>query len=244
MNPPLLLIPIAVEWVILITTLAPIFLPTRKLFLRVPTLGLGIWFASFLSAGIATATALIVSIWSVVATWLTLEANPALSPNWLLAFGISFAPWLMLALGGISLALINLRIEPLIHFARKTHPQFQSALRPVQNFMGKEVFELPLSLPVAFTRRGQIIVSTAVRDSLPDDEFQAVLWHELAHIALKHNSLKSLAGFVQSISPGLAASKALVIQVDALCEIAADKRALRNVDPETLHRARSIFLAS
>jgi Zn-dependent protease with chaperone function len=238
---PLILIPIALEWVILVTTLAPILLPSQRLFLKYPTLGLATWFATLLSAGIAALLALAVAVWSLIETWLTLEANDALSANWLAAFWVSFAPWLMLAAAGISVALINLRIEPLIIAAKQSQPLFEGALRPVGNFNGVQVLEISLPVAVAFTRNSQVVISSIVREVLTEEQFQAVLWHELAHIQGRHNSLKKLAGFVRTLSPKLAASKALVAEVDQLCENAADRRALRKVDAETLKSARSLF---
>ncbi|MEY4425314.1 MAG: hypothetical protein RJB56_941 [Actinomycetota bacterium] len=242
MTAPLLVIPIALEWVILVTTLAPIFLPSRRLFLKFPNLGLAIWFASLLSAGLAAVAALAVTVWSLIETWLALESNAALSANWLSAFWVSFAPWLLLAAAGISLAVINLRIEPLVTAAKQTAPLFDGALRPVQNFLGIEVFEITLPVPVAFIRNRQIVLSSVVREVLTEEQFEAVLWHEHAHIQGSHNALKKLAGFVRTISPRLAASKALVAEVDRLCEIAADKQALRNTDAGTLSSARAIFV--
>jgi Zn-dependent protease with chaperone function len=238
---PLIIIPIALEWVILVTTLAPIFLPSRRLFLKFPNLGLFTWFAALLSAGVAALAASSVMVWSIVETWVALDANPAGSPTWFAVFWASFAPWLVLAAAGISLAVINLRIEPLVVAAKQTQPLFEGALRPVQNFMGVEVLEMPLPIAVAFTRNRQIILSSVVREVLTDGQFEAVLFHELAHIRGNHNALKKLAGFVRLLSPQLAASKALVVEVDRLCELAADKRALREVDAQTLQSARRIF---
>lgn len=241
MTAPLIIIPIALEWVILVTTLAPIFLPSRRLFLKFPNLGLFTWFAALLSAGVAALAASSVMVWSIVETWVALDANPAGSPTWFAVFWASFAPWLVLAAAGISLAVINLRIEPLVVAAKQTQPLFEGALRPVQNFMGVEVLEMPLPIAVAFTRNRQIILSSVVREVLTDGQFEAVLFHELAHIRGNHNALKKLAGFVRLLSPQLAASKALVVEVDRLCELAADKRALREVDAQTLQSARRIF---
>lgn len=243
MSAPLILIPIALEWLILVTTLAPILLPSRKLFLRFPNLGLFTWFLVLLSAGLAALVASAVLAWSIVETWISLKANPTGSAGWFAVFWASFAPWLILAAAGISLALINLRIEPLVAVAKQTKPMFDGALRPTQNFMGVQVLEIPLPIVVAFTRHNQIVLSTQVQSVLSDAQYEAVLWHELAHIQAGHNLLKRLAGFVRTLSPQLAASKALVVEVDRLCELAADKAALRHVDATALQEARSFFVS-
>jgi Zn-dependent protease with chaperone function len=240
---PLILIPIALEWVILVTTLAPIFLPSRRLFIKFPTLGLFTWFLALLSAGIAALAASAVMAWSIIETWASLEANPTGSAGWFAVFWASFAPWLILAAAGISLAVINLRIEPLIAVAKQTAPLFDGALRPVQTFVGVEVLEISLPVAVAFNRNRQIVLSSVVREVLTDEQFEAVLWHELSHIRANHNALKRLAGFVRTLTPRLAASKALVFEVDRLCELAADKTALRHVEATTLQEARSLFVS-
>ncbi len=241
MTAPLLLIPIALEWVILVTTLAPVLYPGKKFMRSHPRTALAIWFGTLLSAGIATLLALTTAIWSIYDTWVLLEANPAGSQNWFTALLVSFAPWVLLALGGVSIALINLRIEPMIVAAKDTQPQLGLALKPVMNFMGAEVCEVQLPIALAMANRSQILVSSALRQAAADEQLEAVLWHELAHLKQNHFALKALAAFVRLLSPWLAASKALVAEVHELCEIAADQAALKKVSEPTLRSAHSLF---
>ena len=241
MTAPLLLIPIALEWVILVTTLAPVLYPGKKFMRSHPRTALAIWFGTLLSAGIATLLALTTAIWSIYDTWVLLEANPAGSQNWFTALLVSFAPWVLLALGGVSIALINLRIEPMIVAAKDTQPQLGLALKPVMNFMGAEVCEVQLPIALAMANRSQILVSSALRQAAADEQLEAVLWHELAHLKQNHFALKALAAFVRLLSPWLAASKALVAEVHELCEIAADQAALKKVSEPTLTSAHSLF---
>lgn len=241
MTAPLLLIPIALEWVILVTTLAPVFYPGRKFMRTRPRTALAIWFGTLLSAGIATVMALVVAVWSIYDTWVLLEANPAGSQNWFAALLISFAPWVMLAVTGVSIALINLRIEPMVVAAKDTEPQLGLALKPVMNFMGVEVSEVQLPIALAMANRSQILISSTLRQTATDEQLEAVLWHELAHLKQNHFELKALAAFVRLLSPRLAASKALVAEVHELCEIAADQAALKKVNEPTLRSAHSLF---
>ena len=241
MTAPLLLIPIALEWVILVTTLAPVLYPGKKFMRSHPRTALAIWFGTLLSAGIATLLALTTASWSIYDTWVLLEANPAGSQNWFAALLVSFAPWVLLALGGVSIALINLRIEPMIVAAKDTQPQLGLALKPVMNFMGAEVCEVQLPIALAMANRSQILVSSALRQAATDEQLEAVLWHELAHLKQNHFALKALAAFVRLLSPWLAASKALVAEVHELCEIAADQAALKKVSEPTLRSAHSLF---
>jgi Zn-dependent protease with chaperone function len=147
----------------------------------------------------------------------------------------------MLAVTGVSIALINLRIEPLVVEATDTQPQLSAASKPVMIFMGTEVCEVQLPIAFAMASRSQILVSSTLRKAATDELLEAVLWHELAHLKQKHFELKALAAFVRLLSPWLAASKALVAEVHALCEIAADQAALKKVSAPTLRSAHSLF---
>ena len=241
MTAPLLLIPIALEWVIFVTTLAPVLYPGKKFMRNHPRTGLAIWFSTLLSAGIATVMALVIAIWSIYDTWILLEANPAGSQNWFLALLVSFAPWVMLAVTGVSIALINLQIEPMIVAAKHTQPMLGAATKPVMNFMGAEVVEVQLPIALAMASRSQILISNTLRQPATDEQLEAVLWHELAHLKQNHFALKALAAFVRLLSPWLATSKALVAEVHELCEIAADQAALKKVSEPTLRSAHSLF---
>ena len=240
MQSQLLAIPVLVEWVILITTLAPMVFVGR--FRRRPNLGIAIWFLSLLSAGLAGLAALGFGLVSIFTTWVSLSNSPAGSEAWIGALAISFAPWLIIALAGISIALVNIRVEPLIESARETQPIFDATLRPITSFFGVPVFEIDLPVALAIASNGRIVVSSNLKSLLSADEFDAVLWHEAGHLALQHNRLKAVARFVKLLSPGLAASKALVIELEVLAELAADGYALRRVEPDTLRKARSLFI--
>ena len=175
-----LIIPIAIEWVILVTTAAPMLLTGR--FNKSPKLGLAIWFAAFLSSGIATLVAVFVAVASIFETYVKLSAAPLGSAGWLQTLGISFAPWAILAISGIALALINQRIEPLISSARDTAPMLDAALRPWMNFNGYRVMQIELPVIVAAVAKGRILVSTAASRTLRESELHAVLWHEIGHL--------------------------------------------------------------
>jgi Zn-dependent protease with chaperone function len=237
-----LIIPIAVEWVILVTTAAPLLLVGR--FDKTPRLGLTVWFAAFLSSGLATALAIGIAIASIFETYLKLVANPVGSAGWLATLAVSFAPWLILAISGIALALANQRLEPILANAREVSPLLDAALRPWMTFQGYQVMRIELPIMVAAVARGQIFISTTASRTLRESELHAVLWHEIGHLRGGHNLLKQLAGFVRSLSPWLVASKALVNEVTRLSEIDADRFALRHVDGELLSATRSKFLSA
>ena len=242
MSAPILLIPIALEWVLLITTLAPVALVGR--FNTRPRLGLAIWFGSLLSAGLATGLALVVAIWSYFDTFAALEASLFGVSVWFMALAVSFGPWLALLLGGVSLVLVQQRLEPLVQTARQIKPAVDHAKQPLLNFMGTPVFAIDLPFAYAVAGRREIIVSSALQNVLNTDAFAAVLWHELGHVRGRHFGLKKLARLVRVLSPTLAASKALVLEVERLCEVVADDFAVRNLgnkNAPALESARAIF---
>ena len=237
-----LVIPIAIEWVILVTTLAPLVLIGR--FNNFPRMGLAIWFTALLSAGVAVVIALAVAVGSVITTYLTLVANPVGTESWLLALAASFAPWLILAVAGISLALVNQRVAPMIALANQAAPLLTAAAKPVREFAGLPVRSIQLPIMVAAAHRGSILVSTEALASLSDSELEAVLWHEVGHIRGRHNQLKQLASFVLLLSPRLAASRALVAEVERLAEVDADRFAAKRVSIELLAETRAKFVSA
>ena len=237
-----LIIPIAIEWVILVTTLAPMILVGR--FDSRPRLGLAIWFSTLFSAGLAVALALGVALASIATTYLKLTANPVGSESWLLALAASFAPWAILAIAGISLALVNQRIAPIVSSAKETAPLLAAASRPVRHFDGVEVRQIELRVMVAAAHRGSILISSTALGALTEAELDAVFWHEVGHIRGRHNQLKQLAGLVRTLSPWLAASRALVVEVERLAELDADRYALRHVSAELLRATRSRFISA
>lgn len=239
MKAPLLLIPLAVEWVIVATTLAPILLTNK--FRNSPVLGICVWLIAFLSAGLATIAALAISIWAYLETLAALRADAFGSADWLTALAFSFAPWVALAVGGISLALINLRLEPMIANAKEIAPLLAMSKKPLMNFMGTKVFQVELPFAFALSTNRDIVISKFAIDHLSKDELDAVLWHEIGHVKMKHFAIKRLSRIIRVLSPKIAASRALVTEVEELCEIAADKYALKKVNAPTLKVARSLF---
>lgn len=237
-----LVIPIAIEWVILVTTLAPVILVGR--FNSRPKLGLSLWFGFLLSSGIATTLALGVAVSTVFETYAKLRQSLVGSEDWLSAILVSFSPWLILAISGIALALINQRLEPLVSVARETKPLLEAASRPEKNFHGHPVAAVELPIMMAAVSRRKIFISRLALETLSETEIHAVLWHEVGHIRGRHNALKTLAGFVRVLSSWLTATQAMVFEVNRLIEIDADLYAFQHVDQKLLTSTRQKFLMS
>jgi Zn-dependent protease with chaperone function len=238
-NAPLLVIPLAIEWIILVTTLAPLLLPKR--FDARPQLGIAVWFATFLSAGLASLLAVGIAIWAYSDTLIALNSNAIGDEKWYLALIVSFAPWLALAIGGITLALINIKLEPMFEAAREIVPLLDLGKQPLLNFIGTPVSVVQLPFAYALATNREIIISQFAVDHLSKDELDAVLWHELGHVKSKHFALKKLSRLIGALSSRLAASRSMVAEVERLCEISADNYALKKVTAPTLRLARKLF---
>jgi Zn-dependent protease with chaperone function len=239
---PLLLIPLALEWVILVTTLAPLLLVGK--FSRHPVAGITIWLLSFVSSGISLLLAVGIAIWGYFETLGSLQQNEFGGQEWFLSLVVSFAPWLALAVGGVSLALINQKLEPLVIAARSVEPLLNLSKTPLLGFMNIPVSTIDLPFAYAVATRREILISNFVVERLTQKELEAILWHELCHVRQLHFTLKKVARLIREISPRLVASRALVNEVERLIELAADKYAIRKIDKEVLLQARSLFTTS
>ena len=229
----------------LVTLVAPAALASRAWVERKPRLGLIIWFASFLSAGLATLAAILISVLVAFSAWFAMNSQPLGSTHWLMALGISFLPWIFLALGGIGLALVNHRLSPLFESASEIHDGLGNLVSHSDSFSGYPVAYVELPVKFAFTGklRGKqhIVISRGVISALASEEIEAVLWHELGHIKRRHNALKKVASLAYSLAPFIKASAIFVAQVELLCEIEADLFALTKVSNEVLNSAHRSF---
>lgn len=239
MSAPLIVIPLAIDWVILVTTLAPIFLPNS--FSRRPQLGIAVWLAAFLSAGVATIGILVISIWAYLDTWTALNNDELGSQSWFAALLVSFVPWIALAAGGITLALINQKLEPYFEAAFELKPSLDQAKTFVKKFDHVPVYVIDLGLAFAVASRNQIIVSSYLVEHLSQEQLDAVLWHELRHVKQRHFLIKSLAQTIWLLSTKLTASRVMVLEVNRLLEIDADNFAKRHVSEANLRSARKLF---
>lgn len=239
MNAPLLFIPLAIEWVILVTTLAPLVLVGK--FTSRPRIGIVVWFTTFLTAGVSVLIAVFLALWAYTDTVSALSRDEIGSGRWMIALLVSFAPWIALAVGGISLALVNQKLEPLVKASKEVKPLLDLSKSPFEEFMGVPVSTVDLPFAYALATSSEIIISRFAVDHLSQEELDAVLWHELCHVREKHFAIKRLARFILALSPILAASRALVQEIEILAELAADNFALRYSNRQTLSQARNFF---
>lgn len=240
MNAPLIVVPFAIELTVLITTIAPPALSGR--FDRRPNLGIAIWLSSFLIAFLSTLTALIIAVWSVFDTWRELEAHS--QPLWHTVV-FSLAPWLILGLAGISMALVAQKLDSVFEARRSDAFARDLPSAPLLNFHGLEVRIIEVSAWVAFTKgfgsRARTYVSRGVYAGLDPQAFEALLWHERAHALHWHNAIKGVVSLIRHLGGIMLASRVLSAEVDRLCELAADLSAGRRVGIPAVEQARSHF---
>jgi len=241
----LLLVPLLMEWVLLITLVTPAVLAGRIWFRRNPRLAIAMWLGSFLSAGLAAAASFVISAWVAFGFWLAMNEQPLGSTNWLAALGISFLPWIFLAFGGIALALTNIKFAPQINKAREIHDSLNRGLKVTSSFAGYPVAIVDLPVKVAFTVKlngaQTIVLGRGVLASLSSTQVEAVMWHEVGHIRGGHNRLKRIAAFAYSAAPFVRASLLMGQEVELLCEAEANDFALRHVSIDDLTAAQRVF---
>jgi Zn-dependent protease with chaperone function len=232
------LVPLALEWVVIASTIAPLWF---GLFTKRPRLGIASWFLLFLSSGIALLTAIVIAVWSIAYNFENLEKH---SENLFLTIFYSIAPWVLLAMAGIALNLINLRVELVVQNFKKLMSTPVLPAKHLRTFQGVsvEVIEIDSVMAIALNRPKKILISRGALNELSDNELEAVLWHEYAHLAARHNALKRLAKMVALLAGFIRASKVMSYEIDRLCEVAADNYAMKRVDPVVLKSARAKFV--
>lgn len=229
------LIVILVEYVLLVTTAAPMFMVSR--FNSRPNLGIAAWFALFFSVVLAGVVAVALASWSIFETYIRLQAGEEL---WFTLLA-SVAPWVLLGFAGILVALANQKLAPL--FTQGKRADYLSLIAPRELFKYRRAKVYGLDVPnyFAFTKGVGIYLTKAALD-LPDNQLQAILLHEYGHIALGHQRLKRVTALAIQLMPWFAVSRAFSKEVDRLCELAADNFALRKVSPLDLYEARALFV--
>ena len=246
MNPSAYLLPLCVEWVILITSLVP--LVGWRGGNKRPNIAIFLLFAALGSAILAGLAAIVLAASSVIDLWSTLATEPVSERELgglIPALFAAMAPWALLALAGITIAIVNLRIEPAIQAARQLHPRLEVAIKPAADFqrVATGIVQAPavLSFTTRTAGRPTIVLSSRAIELLTGDELEAVCWHELGHIRGRHNALKLVAQALRQVAPRIAASAVLVARLETLCEIAADNFATKHVSRQDLLTARAKF---
>ena len=240
MHAPIIYIPLAIEWVILITAFMPRLL--AGMFYNTPRFGLTLWFTYLGSTVLASGLAIALTFWALLDYFDRTWGADSIELELLSHFGL----WILVAITGIVISLINLRTEPLIIDAGVAKQELAHTGTPAGDFHGHPVRELEFALPLAFVAkidgRQTIHISDGSVRELTPEEFEAMNWHEVGHIKGHHSLINSIAKYVALLLPMFSASKIFLQEVRQLTELMADSYAKRHAEPEALQSARAKFL--
>jgi len=239
-QPALVAIPVLCEFVLLLTVGSPLFL-TGRMDAR-PQLGIIAWLASFTLSALAATAALSIACLGLFETYASLETSAPGSSSWYAALAVSFAPWLILALAGIGLAQLSQLFGPRLAEARDARNFLEEISYSDKTVSGLKIVELAVDAPfVAVTKirgRSTVLATTGAIAILKAEELSAVLEHERAHVALRHLEARACANFLYALTPWLATSRLMRVEVDRLSELAADARTSLKFDQATIRSAR------
>ena len=203
--------------------------------LRAPTSALLLWQAMGLAGGLLA---------------LEVGASVALSPagatfgQALRALPVPLPWWAWLAAAGSALVLLRLlgvlaASTVRTVSARRRHRVLVD-LVATRNPLLRGTHVVAHDLPVAYCLPGmrpRVVVSRGVLAALQEDELRAVLDHELAHLAARHDLVVLPFLALGATFPRLAGVRAAREQVALLVEVLADDSAARRHDGRVLARA-------
>jgi len=211
---------------------APRLLRLRRSAVRRPRLLLAAWLAVFLLGAAAIAGSV---LWSVM---LAVAAHTApVDAGWV----AGVLAWGALTITGATAALVLTRAEPLNAgreaAARDLDLLAAACTDRVETIGAVQVLYVRAERPIAFSSTGdggRIVVTSALADALTRGELRAVLEHERAHLASRHDALLRIARLNRACVPVLFGARAFDQAVHLLVELAADDAAARVCGAATL----------
>lgn len=228
----LVALPLLIEWVLIVTITTPFALVDSPFVYTHPRFGIAMWFAAFTSSAGAMLAAIGLAVWSVFETYATLQRVDSVE-NVFLSIILSFAPWVLLALGGISLALITQRLEPLGNGEAEA-PNSISGGSTIRIHRGVRVVvvDLPVVLVFSLGRSttsadAQIVVTRQTFAQLTEVELDAVLDHEFYHLKARHPLWNGIVKVLALLTSRLLTTRLMTREIELLLELAADRYAAK-----------------
>jgi Zn-dependent protease with chaperone function len=204
---------------------APRLLRLRSLAVRRPRLLLAVWLGVFLTGAGAIAGSV---LWSVMLA-LAARTGPV-GLGWV----AGVLAWGALAITGAVAALVLTRAEPLSAgrgaATRDLDLLAAACTDRVERIGAVQVLFVRAERPIAFSSTcdgGRIVVSSALAKALTAGELRAVIEHERAHLAGRHDLLLRVARLNRACVPALFGARAFDQAVHLLVELAADDAAAR-----------------
>ena len=212
------------------------------MFHNLPRIGLTLWFTYLGSTILAAGFAITLTAWALLEYFGQTWGADSIELEFLSHFGL----WILVAITGIAISLINLRTEPLLIHAGIAKRELATTGRPIAEFHGYQVREIAFPVPLAFVARIDGKQTVHISDSSPKalepKELEAMYWHEVGHIKGRHSLINGITSLVALLTPMFSASKVFLQEVHQLTELLADNFAQRHVSKEELQSARAKFL--
>lgn len=218
----------------------------RNRFRSHPALGVTLWILTSVGLLVSILVALSLSLISVFDTYVALSERTDFNQDFVPIVLVSFVPWVGLGGTGILLALISMRLEPMINNARRAAENIKIFESSKESFHSVQVILLPVDAPIAFAKRiggeGKIVLSTKTKSLLTEQELEAVLMHELQHLKRNHLYLKLVTSRLNSWFPWFIFASTIHSELHELLELDADTAAARHIEFENLLQARAKFV--
>ncbi|HSO64510.1 MAG TPA: M56 family metallopeptidase, partial [Ornithinibacter sp.] len=204
------MIPIVLAWLaVLLTWVAPGLMARQRRFRRAPRAGLVAWQAVTLGgilAALAAAPAAVPSLGSA-------EDSVMAHPSWLLAA--------VVVSGAVLVRLLWAAHDVGTTLRRLRDEQRQLVDIVAAHDRGGRVRVLRHPTPTAYCipgRGSRVVLSQGVLDALPDDQLDAVIAHEEAHLRGRHDLLLEFFSVAHAAVPGPLRSETALSEVRLLVE--------------------------
>lgn len=211
---------------------APRLLRLRRSAVRRPRLLLAAWLGVFLLGAAAIVGSVLWSVMLAVAA----RTDP-MDAGWV----AGLLAWGALAVTGATAALVLTRAEPMVSgreaASRDLDLLAAACADRVERIGAVQVLFVRAARPIAFSSTadgGRIVVSSALEQALTRGQLRAVLEHERAHLAARHDVLLRIARLNRACLPVLFGARAFDQAVHLLVELAADDAAARVCGAATL----------
>jgi len=223
---------------------APATLGTARWVYRCPRLGIAAWYAALTAATTGAGAAVV----AAVIPWHTGEAPLCAAWRWCTraargefgAFGRTAAVVILLVAAGLGarVVLCAVRLARAGAARRRHHLQLLDLAGRRSAELGATVVECPE--PAAYLiagRRRRIVLTSGALDVLSSAEVAAVVAHERAHAAGRHDLLLSGVTLLHTAFPTVALFAVARTHLSRLVEMRADEVAVKHHPPIDLARA-------
>lgn len=221
-------------WMLLVATVLPRWLASADWPQRAPALGLVLWQALGLAAGLVALT-LLVTVALAPLGHDHLDALRHLGDAGPLSWAAA-----LLALG-VLLRLLSVLVASIVRTVRARHDNrvlVDLVAAPHLLLRGASVVDH--DVPLAYCLPGlrpRLVLSRGTLDLLTTEELQAVVAHEQAHLAQRHDLVVLPFVALAATFPAVPAVATAQAEVALLVELMADDHAARRHDRATLARA-------